>query len=69
MALITHYLKRQDVLAVIEEQVHFTRRRFGRYVVIDFVGVLLSHAIIGEHTLEALIYERLPPFTRTFMSL
>ena len=68
MALITHYLKRQGVLAAIEELVHFTHRRFGRHKVFDFVAVLLSYAISGEHTPEALI-ERLQPFTRTFMPL
>ena len=68
MALITHYLKRQDVLAANEEQVHFTRRRFGRSKVIDFVAVLLSHAISGEYTLEA-FYERLQPFACLFMAL
>jgi hypothetical protein len=31
MALIAHYLKRQGVLAAIEEQVHFARRR-GRHI-------------------------------------
>jgi len=31
VTLISHYLKRQGVLAAIEEQVRFARRRFGRY--------------------------------------
>lgn len=31
MALIAHYLKRQGVLAAIEEQVDFACRRFGHY--------------------------------------
>jgi len=31
VTLIAHYLKRQGVLAAIEEQVRFARRRFGRY--------------------------------------
>lgn len=47
---------------------HFAHRRFGRYKVIDFVAVLLSYTISGEHTLEA-FYERLQPFARTFMAL
>ena len=38
--LMAHYLQRQGVLAAIEEQVRFARRRFGRYEVIDFVAVL-----------------------------
>jgi hypothetical protein len=29
VALIAYYLKRQGVLAAIEDQVHFARRRFG----------------------------------------
>jgi len=44
MAPIAHYLKRQGVLAAIEEQVHFARRRFGHYEMIDFVAVVLSYA-------------------------
>ena len=53
MALIAHYLKRQGVLAAIEKQVHFARRRFGHYEMIDFVAVLLSYTISGVRTLEA----------------
>ena len=45
------------VLAAIEEQMHFARRRFGRYELIDFVAVLFGYAISGERTLEA-FYER-----------
>jgi hypothetical protein len=56
------------VLAALEEQVHFARRRFGHYEMIDFVAVLLSYAISGERTLEA-FYERLQPFAHTFMAL
>src|SRR6266702_5392274 len=62
MALIAHYLKRQGVLAALEEQVHFARRRFGHYEMIDFVAVLLSYAISGERTHEA-FYERLQRFS------
>ena len=40
VTLIAHFLARQGVLAAIEEQVRFVRRRFGRYEVIDFVAVL-----------------------------
>ena len=39
VTLIVHYLRRQDVLSQIEKQVHFARRRFGHYDVIDFVAV------------------------------
>ena len=31
VTLIVHHLQRQGVLAAIEEQVRFARRRFGRY--------------------------------------
>jgi hypothetical protein len=56
------------VLVALEEQVHFARRRFGHYEMIDVVAVLLSYAISGERTLEA-FYERLQPFAHTFMAL
>jgi hypothetical protein len=32
--------------------VRFTRKRFGRYEVIDFLAVLFGYAISGERTLE-----------------
>src|SRR5260370_41816347 len=66
--LMTHHLQRQGVLAAIEEQVHFARRRFGRYEVIDFVAVLLGYAVSSERTLEA-FYERINPWASTFMAL
>jgi hypothetical protein len=56
------------VLAAIEEQVRFARRRFGQYEVIDFVAVLLGYAISDERTLEA-FYECLQPWADTFMAL
>ena len=68
MTLIAHHLQRQGMLAAIEEQVRFARRRFGRYEVIDFVAVLLGYAISGERTLEA-FYERLQPWASAFMAL
>ena len=40
ITLLAHHLQQQGVLAAIEEQVRFARRRFGRYEVIDFVAVL-----------------------------
>src|SRR5437867_8274006 len=66
--LMTHHLQRQGVLAAIEEQIHFARRRFGRYEVIDLLAVLFGYAISGERTLEA-FYERLAPFAEPFMAL
>src|SRR5947209_6708452 len=68
VTLIAHHLKRQDLLAAIEEQVRFARRRFGRYEVIDFVAVLFGYAVSGERTLEA-FYERLEPWASAFMAL
>src|SRR5438552_8635228 len=68
ITLLTHHLQRQGVLAAIEEQVRFARRRFGRYEVIDFVALLFGYAISGERTLET-FYECLQPWASTFMAL
>jgi hypothetical protein len=42
VSLLAHHLHRQGVLVAIEEQVHFARRRFGRYEVIDFLAVRIA---------------------------
>jgi hypothetical protein len=68
VTVIVHFLKQQGVLATIEEQVRFARRRFGHYDTIDFVAVLLGYAISGERTLET-FYERVQPFATVFMAL
>src|SRR2546421_8325025 len=68
ITLIVHHLQRQGVLAAIEEQVRFARRRFGRYEVIDFLAVLFGYAISGERTLET-FYECLQPWADPFMAL
>src|SRR5213083_3000367 len=68
ITLLAHHLQHPRVLAAIEEQVRFARRRFGRYEVIDFVAVLFGYAISGERTLEA-FYERLQPWANAFMAL
>lgn len=47
VTLIVQHLKRQGVLAAIEEQVRFAHRRFGHYEVLDFVVVLFGYAIPG----------------------
>ncbi len=65
---MAHHFTRQGVLAAIEEQVHFARRRFGRYEVIDFLAVLFGYAISGERTLES-FYERIEPWASAFMAL
>jgi hypothetical protein len=68
VALLVHHLRKQGVLSAIAQQVHFARRRFGHYELIDFVGVLFGYAISGERTLEA-FYEHLHPFAAVFMAL
>ncbi|SRR5258707_15177787 len=68
VTLIVHHLQRQGMLAAIEQQVRFARRRFGRYEVIDFVSVLFGYAISGERTLES-FYEQLQPWADPFMAL
>ena len=68
VTLIVHHLQHQGVLATLEEQVRFARRRFGRYEVIDFLAVLFGYAVSSERTLEA-FYERLEPWASAFMAL
>jgi hypothetical protein len=68
VTLMIHHVQLQCVLAAIEEQVRFARRRFGRYDVIDFVAVLLGYAMSGERTLET-FYERAQPYASAFMAL
>jgi hypothetical protein len=68
VVVIAQYLRRIGVLAKISERVHFARRRFGHYEVIDFLAVLFGYAVSGERTLEA-FYERLHPFAPAFMAL
>src|SRR6266516_6058447 len=68
VVLMAAHLQKHKILAKISERVHFARRRFGRYEVIDFLAVLFGYAISGERTLEA-FYERLMPWAETFMAL
>ena len=68
IVVMAAHLRKQGVLSAIRERVRFTRRRFGRYEVIDFCAVLFGYAISGERTLEA-FYERLEPFAIPFMAL
>src|SRR5437763_1705643 len=68
VVLMAAHLRQHGVLSKISEGVHFARRRFGRYEVIDFLAVLFGYAISGERTLEA-FYERLQPFAVPFMAL
>ncbi len=68
VVLIVEYLRKLGVLAAINEQVRFARRRFGLYEAIDFVAVLFGYAISGQRTLEA-FYEALLPWAEPFMAL
>jgi len=68
ITLLAHHLQQQGVLAAIEEQVRFARRRFGQYEVIDFVAVLFGYAASGERTLEA-FYAQIDPWAKAFMAL
>jgi hypothetical protein len=68
VAVIAHALRYLGVLAAIEEQVRFARRRFGHYDLVDFVVVLLGYAVSSERTLEA-FYESAQPFAAPFMAL
>src|SRR5229473_3376092 len=68
VVLLVEHLRKQGVLAAIDERVRFARRRFGHYEVIDFLAVLFGYAISGERTLEA-FYEQLAPFAEPFMAL
>jgi len=66
--LVVTYLKKQNVLTKLCEQVRFARKRFGRYEFVDFLAVLFGYAISGERTLEE-FYESLQPFAVPFMAL
>ncbi len=68
VVLLISYLQKHGVLTKISEGMHFARRRFGRYEVIDFLAVLFGYTISGERTLEE-FYERLQPFAVPFMAL
>ena len=65
---ISKYLHTQGVLTKINEQLRFTRKRFGCYEIIDFLAVLFGYAISGERTLGG-VYERIEPFAVPFMAL
>lgn len=68
VALVASHLQQQGILNQIGEQVHFARRRFGRYEVLDFLAVLFGYALSGERTLEA-FYEAVHPFASAFMAV
>lgn len=68
VAAFAQVLTHTGSLQTIQEQVRFTRARFGRYEVIDFVAVLIGYILSGEATLLA-FYERLAPFAEPFVAL
>src|SRR6266568_1816669 len=68
VVLMVGHLRKQGVFDAITQRVRFSRRRFGRYEVIDFFAVLFGYAISGERTLET-FYQRLQPFAVPFMAL
>jgi hypothetical protein len=68
VVILAQHLRQQGILACLTEGIHFTRRRFGRYEVIDFLVVLFGYAVSGERTLEA-FYTGVIPFAPVFMAL
>jgi hypothetical protein len=68
VAVFAQVFTHMGILTRIQEQVRFTRARFGTYDVIDFVAILIGYAVSGEPTLQA-FYERLLPFAGPFMAL
>src|SRR5258708_28018416 len=63
VVLLIHHLRKQGVLSAIAQQVHFARRRFGHYEVIDFVAVLSGLPLRGGRQPGALCAPP-PPFSR-----
>ncbi len=47
LVLLTTHLRKHGMLDKIMKQVRFTRKRCGRYEVIDFLAVLFGDAISG----------------------
>jgi hypothetical protein len=68
LVLLTTHLRKHGILDKINTQVRFTRKRFGRYEVIDFLAILFGYAVSSERTLEA-FYQSLQPFAGPFMAL
>src|SRR5260370_36245662 len=67
-AVFAQVLTHAGILKAIQDQVRFTRARFGQYDLIDLVAVLIGYILSGEPTLLA-FYERLLPFAEPFMAL
>jgi hypothetical protein len=68
VVIIAGHLAKKGLLEAFAHQVRLVRRRFGKYEPIDFLVLLVGHAIRGERTL-ADFFERLAPFEEAFMAL
>ena len=68
VAAFAHVLTHTGMLKTIQEQVCFSRARFGQYDLIDFVAVLIGYVLSGEPT-RLPFYERLTPWADAFMAL
>jgi len=68
VAIVAQVFTTSGVLHRIEEQVRFSRARFGTNELIDIVAVLIGYAVSAEPTLLA-FYDRLTPFATPFMAL
>ena len=68
LVILAQHLRQQGILVCLTEGIHLTRRRFGRYEVLDFLVVLFGYAISGERTLEA-FYTWVLPLAPVFMAL
>src|SRR5260370_40013631 len=67
VVLLIHHLRKQVVLSAIAQQMHFARRRFGHYEVIDFVAVLFRLPLISQPALGA-FSAHVPPFVRVMLA-
>ena len=68
LVMLAQHLRQQGILLCLTEGIHFARRRFGRYEVLDFLVVLFGYARSLERTLEA-FYTWVIPFAPVFMAL
>jgi hypothetical protein len=68
VAAFAQVLSHTGLLKTLQEQVRFTRARFGTYDLIDFVAILIGYVLSSESTMLSL-YELLAPFAEPFMAL
>src|SRR5260370_38507530 len=67
-AVFAQVLTHAGILKAIQDQVRFTRARFGHYDLIDLGAVLIGYILSAEPTLLA-FYERLFPVAVTLLAL